>query len=431
MQTPPLAGKLFIISTYVRGVAMLRKCVALVAVVVCAGVLAAGDDDPVREKLAAAKGRFDAEMKQVRAQVGEWFEKREEAARQGGDKQLVEQIKAARAEYDGDGDLPANVPQAIKEKQDKALVALAAAYTQAATDYRKAKKDEEAAGVEAELKNIRSRLLGLDRVREKLLAARKAYDDELKQFRLEVVAWLDKREEMARKDGDKKLVDQVKAERRAFSESEELPKMLPAAIAQKPARARKALEAAHELAVKHLTMVKQDEEAVVVEKALLAFRKEFWKNVDSTKATFKDDYLRLPPRTELPTVQKFAGGFEIVLVARTESEDIRLWAQRGAAVIFNWELNPRELRVTRPDGSDQRESGSLATSKVTPLKPNTWYTLKWRVTEEGMQISVDGKVVFSEQKRYELTETAPIVVRSEKSAVDVKELRVTSLGKAK
>lgn len=141
---------------------MLRKCVALVAVVVCAGVLAAGDDDPIRAKLLTAKNAYDAEVRAARKQTEDWFDKREEAARKAGDKKLVDQIKAERTEYEDDGELPKNAPAAIRTRQDKALKALEATYAQAVKDYTKAKKDTEAAAVEAELKNVQARLKAIN-----------------------------------------------------------------------------------------------------------------------------------------------------------------------------------------------------------------------------------------------------------------------------
>jgi hypothetical protein len=268
-----------------------------------------------------------------------------------------------------------------------------------------------------------------DPVKEKLFAAKVVYDKEMSQFRTQVGEWFDKREETARKAGDKKTLDLLKGERKAFDDDGELPRTAPAAIQQKPALARKALDAAYGQAVKDYTKAKKDDEAAAVERALLIFRKDGWKHLDLSRVEVRPDHLRIPSESGLPTLRTYTGGVEIVVVARTEAENIRLHAQRGSVVIFNWEVNPRELRVCRPDGGDKPESGSVATAKVAPLKPNTWYTIKWRLTEGGMQISVDGAVVFEEQKRYDLSATAPITINSVKSAVDIKEFRVTPLGK--
>jgi len=113
-----------------------------------------------------------------------------------------------------------------------------------------------------------------DPVKEKLFAAKVAYDKEMAAYRAAVGEWLDKREEAARKAGDKKLVDQVKAERKAFDEDGELPKGAPAALKLRPAAARKALEGGYAEAVKAYTKAKKDDEAAAVEKELESFRKE-------------------------------------------------------------------------------------------------------------------------------------------------------------
>jgi hypothetical protein len=111
-----------------------------------------------------------------------------------------------------------------------------------------------------------------DPVKEKLFAAKVAYDGEMRQYRTQAGDWFDKREETARKDGNKKLVDQIKAERKAFDEDGELPKGAPADIQQKPALAKKALEAAYAEAVKDYTKAKKDVEAAAVEEAWKAFK---------------------------------------------------------------------------------------------------------------------------------------------------------------
>ena len=75
-----------------------------------------------------------------------------------------------------------------------------------------------------------------------------------------------------RKDGDKKLVEQVLAERKGFDATGELPKGAPAAIPQKSELARKALEAAYTQAVKDYIKAKKDDEAVAVEAAWKEFK---------------------------------------------------------------------------------------------------------------------------------------------------------------
>ncbi len=130
---------------------MTRSIVLMASLVAaaCAGV-GADDKDPVKEKLFAAKVAYDKEMAQFRTTAGEWFDKREEAARKAGDKKALDQVKAEQKAFDETGDLPKAVPAAMRQKPILAKKALEAAYSQAVKDYVKAKKDAEAAAVETE-----------------------------------------------------------------------------------------------------------------------------------------------------------------------------------------------------------------------------------------------------------------------------------------
>jgi hypothetical protein len=105
-----------------------------------------------------------------------------------------------------------------------------------------------------------------DPVREKLFAAKVAYDKDTAAVRKSTTDWLDKREGAARKAGDKKAVDQIKLDRKAFEEEGTLPKTAPADLQQKRTAARKALENAYTQAVKDYIRAKKDDLAAAVEK---------------------------------------------------------------------------------------------------------------------------------------------------------------------
>ena len=110
-----------------------------------------------------------------------------------------------------------------------------------------------------------------DPVLEKLFKAKETYDSEIQQFRKQAKDWFDKREDAARRAGDKKALDQIKDERKAYDETGALPQTVPAAIKQKHDRATKALETAYADAVKAYTKAKKDKEAAAVEEAWNAF----------------------------------------------------------------------------------------------------------------------------------------------------------------
>ena len=140
-----------------------------------------------------------------------------------------------------------------------------------------------------------------DPIKDKLFTAKVAYDKEMSAFRKAATEWFDKREEVARKAGDKKTVDQIKTEREAFDGEGELPKTAPPALKQQPAAARKTLEAAYTQAVKDYVKAKKDDAAAAVEKELDTFRRTdaktaallgTWKVTVGTyqgEWTFKDD----------------------------------------------------------------------------------------------------------------------------------------------
>lgn len=87
----------------------------------------------------------------------------------------------------------------------------------------------------------------------------------------------------------------------------------------------------------------------------------------------------------LTTRQEFEVPVVIRVSAKTDSTNIRLYFGRGV-VIFNWEKNPRELRIHDP-----------RTGKPTPVpgagfvEANVWHDIEWTVRPDAMEVSVDGK----------------------------------------
>jgi hypothetical protein len=102
-------------------------------------------------------------------------------------------------------------------------------------------------------------------VKEKLFQAKKTYDAEVQKYRKSIDDLLDKREDLARIAGDKKSVDQIKAEREAYKEGV-VPAMLPTAIKQQLATARSNLDKAYTTAIKEYVRLKEDSAAEAVEK---------------------------------------------------------------------------------------------------------------------------------------------------------------------
>ena len=103
-------------------------------------------------------------------------------------------------------------------------------------------------------------------VKEKLFQAKKAYDAEAQKFRQAVAELLDQREEAARKAGNKKALDAVKAERDRFDKTGEPPATVPLVIRQQITTARGKLDKSYSTAVKDYVRLKEDSAADAVEK---------------------------------------------------------------------------------------------------------------------------------------------------------------------
>lgn len=117
----------------------------------------------------------------------------------------------------------------------------------------------------------------------------------------------------------------------------------------------------------------------------------------------------------------YDGPMDVTFVARTDSLNIRLVAYDRDVVIWNWELNPSELRVERPNG------GTVPVP-VKPLEPNRWYEFHYRITRQGTTIMVDGVPVFTENRAYSKFPRGPVGVTGAGNAVvDVKKFVVRAV----
>jgi hypothetical protein len=105
-----------------------------------------------------------------------------------------------------------------------------------------------------------------DTVKEKLFQAKKDYDAELQKFKNAIADLLDKREDAARKAGNKKMVDQAKAEREMFEKTGEFPSIVTSAIREPVISARAKLDKAYSAAIKECVRLKMDDAAGIFEK---------------------------------------------------------------------------------------------------------------------------------------------------------------------
>lgn len=111
-----------------------------------------------------------------------------------------------------------------------------------------------------------------DPILDKLAKAKATYQRDIEKYQMSVAGYFDKREETARKNGDKKAVDQIKAERQEFEEIGS-PAKLPAALKAQFSTARSSMEIAYKSAIREYVKTKQDDRAAGVEEELAAFGK--------------------------------------------------------------------------------------------------------------------------------------------------------------
>ncbi|HTI49789.1 MAG TPA: hypothetical protein VL475_02515, partial [Planctomycetaceae bacterium] len=122
--------------------------------------LLGAEDDPVREKLDKAKAAYEAAMNEYQAGVGKWFEDEDNAARKA-KSDVTDRVNRVAAEsklFKEFGLLPGRAPPALKDSPSRAATALIKAYKAASDEYIREKNDDEAAGIEQEVKQFHKRL---------------------------------------------------------------------------------------------------------------------------------------------------------------------------------------------------------------------------------------------------------------------------------
>lgn len=131
-----------------------RRATPLVVLFLGLGIVASrGDDgDSIKTKLDKARSAYESEKEAIRKSILELFDKRETEAREKGDKKLVDLIKAERQVFEERPEIPKWVPLAIQRRAILARETMITAYQTAVKEFLKAKKDDEAALVEKELK---------------------------------------------------------------------------------------------------------------------------------------------------------------------------------------------------------------------------------------------------------------------------------------
>ena len=108
---------------------------------------------------------------------------------------------------------------------------------------------------------------------------------------------------------------------------------------------------------------------------------------------------------------------EITLVAKTDSTNLRL-AYAADQVIFNWELDPNQLRVDGGPANGLHQSGQGH------IPVNKYVTVKWLVSTTNQTIYVDGQRRFQHEGNYSEINRRAAVFPAEGSTVTVKSFNV-------
>jgi len=113
----------------------------------------------------------------------------------------------------------------------------------------------------------------LDPIEDKLNKAKVEFDNEYDLYKKSVFTHFDQLEELARKNGSKARVDQIKKERLAFETLGELPKNIPPILSLKFLTIRSNLEKSYKTAIQEFTKIKKDDEAESAENELNFLKK--------------------------------------------------------------------------------------------------------------------------------------------------------------
>ena len=113
--------------------------------------------------------------------------------------------------------------------------------------------------------------------------------------------------------------------------------------------------------------------------------------------------------------------FVFRVVGKTDSTNLRMHFHRGE-LIFNWEMNVRELRANDPATGEQTgvtDKGFIST--------NEFHDIAWEIRLDRMRVIVDGEVRFERQGDYSGIESTPSVGPCFGSAISIREFSITPL----
>lgn len=150
------------------------------------------------------------------------------------------------------------------------------------------------------------------------------------------------------------------------------------------------------------------------------------RDIDMPELVFRDssgngraEFLSIPARIgereTIATKKTFKPPLEITIVAKTNSTNLRIWYTAGA--IFNWELDPNQLRFDL-NGQNQG-NGAIPTGK--------YVTVRWVVTAHGQKIYVDGQLRHEDRKDYSRTDSPVVIYQHSNAVVTLKSIKIEPL----
>jgi hypothetical protein len=119
----------------------------------------------------------------------------------------------------------------------------------------------------------------------------------------------------------------------------------------------------------------------------------------------------------LDTPQSYRPPVEITVIAKTDSTNLRL-AYAADQIIFNWEMNPWQLRVDGGPANGQHKSGAGH------IPRGKYVTIKWIVTTTHQAIYVDDQLRYENAADYSGIDRPVSVFPALGSTVTVKSIKV-------
>ncbi len=132
------------------------------------------------------------------------------------------------------------------------------------------------------------------------------------------------------------------------------------------------------------------------------------------------DGLVLTGTNRLVTPMSYQPPVDIRIVAKTDLTNLRI-GYAADQVVFNWELNPNELRINGGPADQKHKAGAGK------IPANQFVEIRWMVNLQGQQIFVDGQLRYEDTLSNVGLNRPVSVFPAVGSTVTVKKLEVTPI----